>query len=134
MMIKVISFLAVMAISIASLGLLGMVVLTTETRLREVSIRKILGAGEGNLVLLLSRSFLVMLFIAALIALPATYLLFDVVILSNVAYHVPVGAMELIAGVGIVAVIAFAMIGSQALRAARTNPSVVLRTEYNLRS
>jgi putative ABC transport system permease protein len=129
MMIKVVSFLSVLAICIASLGLLGMVVFSTETRMREISIRKILGASESKLVLLLGRSFLVMLFIAALIALPATYMFFDVVVLSNFAYHVPIGAMELIASVAIVSAIAVVMIGSQTLRTARKNPSVVLRTE-----
>ena len=129
MMIKVVGFLSLLAICIASLGLLGMVVFTTETRLREISIRKILGASETKLVLLLSRSFLVMLSIAALIALPATYMFFDVVVLSNFAHHAPIGAKELISGMAIVSTIALVMIGSQTLRTARKNPSVVLRTE-----
>src|SRR6185436_10025056 len=54
-MIKIIGFLAFLAISIASLGLFGMVVFTTETKLKEISIRKVLGAHEGNLIFLLSK-------------------------------------------------------------------------------
>jgi putative ABC transport system permease protein len=80
-------------------------------------------------VLLLSRSFLIMLFISALIALPAKYMLFDVVVLPNFAHHAPIGAMELISGMAIVSVIAIVMIGSQTLSTAQKNPSVVLRTE-----
>ena len=129
MMIKVIGFLAVLAICIASFGLLGMVVFTTENRLKEVGIRKVLGASETNLLLLLGRSFFMMLLIAACIALPATYLFFDTIVLSNFAYHVPIGAMELILSVVIVSAIAFAMIGLQTLKTARSNPSIVLRSE-----
>lgn len=47
--------LSILAISIASIGLFGMVVFTTETRLREISIRKVLGANESTLVFLLSK-------------------------------------------------------------------------------
>src|SRR6185369_6968013 len=57
-MVKVIGFLAFLAICISSMGLFGMVVFTTETKLKEISIRKVLGASEGNLVVLLSRGFL----------------------------------------------------------------------------
>ncbi len=56
-MIKVVGFLAFLAICIASLGLFGMVVFTTETRLKEISIRKVLGASEGSLVIKLSYGF-----------------------------------------------------------------------------
>src|SRR5260221_735947 len=75
-MIKIIGFLSFLAISIASMGLFGMVVFATETRLKEISIRKIMGATPGNLIYLLSRGFLLLLSISALNALPVTYLFF----------------------------------------------------------
>lgn len=128
-MIKVIGFLSFIAISIASLGLLGMVVFTTETRLREISIRKTLGASFGNLVLLLSRGFVMLLVISALIAIPLTYLFFERIVLSNFPFHSPVELGELFGGLLAVAAIAFAMIGSQTTRAAQRNPSEVLKSE-----
>lgn len=128
-MLKVIGFLAFLAVCIASMGLFGMVVYTTETRLKEISIRKVLGASEGNLIYLLSKGFLVLLGIAALIAIPVTYLFFDQVILSNFAYHQPIGLGELLTGVLVVMLIAVVMIGSQTLKVARTNPANVLRSE-----
>ena len=128
-MIKVIGFLAFLAICISALGLLGMVVFTTETKIREISIRKVLGAAEANLVYLLSKNFLVLLLISAGIALPATYLLFEKVILTNFAYHQPVGFGELFAGFLGVLLIAIAMIGSQTFKAARTDPAKILRDE-----
>ncbi|HKZ37712.1 MAG TPA: FtsX-like permease family protein, partial [Chryseolinea sp.] len=129
MMIKVIGFLAFLAVCIASMGLFGMVVFTTETRLKEISIRKVLGASERKLIYLLSKGFLLLLTLAAFIAIPITYFFFDKVILSNFAYHQPIGWSELITGVGAVMALAFLMIGSQTLKVARSNPAEVLKNE-----
>jgi ABC-type antimicrobial peptide transport system permease subunit len=128
-MIKIIGFLSLLAISIASMGLFGMVVFTTETRLKEVSIRKIMGATSGNLVLLLSRGFLLLLSLSALIALPVTYFFFEKVVLTNFPYHTPVQIAELFVGLLAVMVIAFIMIGSQTMKAAKSNPADVLKNE-----
>ena len=128
-MIKIIGFLSFLAISIASMGLFGMVVFTTETRLKEISIRKVMGASSGNLVFLLSRGFFILLCISAAIAIPITYLFFEGVVLSNFPYHSPIGVVELFGGLLCVLVIAFIMIGSQTLKATRSNPAQVLRSE-----
>ena len=128
-MIKIIGFLSFLAISIASMGLFGMVVFTTETRLKEISIRKVMGASSGNLIYLLSRGFLVLLSISALIALPVTYLFFENIVLTNFPYHTPVQVGELFVGLLAVFLIAITMIGSQTMKAARTNPAEVLKSE-----
>ncbi len=128
-MIKIIGFLSFLAISIASMGLFGMVVFTTETRLKEIGIRKVMGASIGNLIYLLSRGFLFLLSISALIALPATYLFFKTIVLPNFPYHTPVQLTELSVGLLAVSLIAFIMIGSQTLKAARSNPVAVLKSE-----
>jgi ABC-type antimicrobial peptide transport system permease subunit len=128
-MLKVIGFLSFIAISIASLGLLGMVVFTTETRLKEISIRKVLGATSSNLVFLLSRGFLALLTISALIALPITYLFFERVVLTNFPFHDPIGIEELFGGLLAVLAIAFIMIGCQTMRASRSNPAEILKSE-----
>lgn len=129
MMVKVIGFLAFLAICIASLGLFGMVVFTTETKLKEISIRKVLGASEPGLVYLLCRGFITLLGVAALIALPVTYLLFDKVLLTRFAYHQPIGLADLLGGTLIVMLLALVMIGSQTAKAARSNPAKVLKSE-----
>jgi ABC-type antimicrobial peptide transport system permease subunit len=128
-MLKIIGFLAFLAICIASIGLLGMVIFTTETRLKEISIRKVLGANEGNLIYLLSKGFLILLAISAAIALPATYFFFDRVVLSNIVYHAPIGISDLLTGVVAVMLVALVMIGSQTLKVARSNPAQVLKSE-----
>jgi ABC-type antimicrobial peptide transport system permease subunit len=106
-----------------------MVVFTTETRLKEISIRKVLGASERRLIYLLSKGFIVLLAIAALIALPATYILFDKVVLVNFAYHQPIHFTELVIGLLVTLVLATVMIGSQTLKVARSNPAEVLKNE-----
>jgi putative ABC transport system permease protein len=128
-MIKIIGFLSFFAISIASMGLFGMVVFTTETRLKEIGIRKVMGATPGNLIFLLSRGFLVLLSISALIALPVTYIFFENFVLTRFPYHTPVQIVELFAGLLAVLLIAFLMIGSQTMKAANTNPAAVLKSE-----
>jgi putative ABC transport system permease protein len=128
-MIKVIGFITFLAICIASLGLFGMVVFTTETRLKEISIRKVLGASETGLVYLLSKGFLLLLTISALIALPGTYLFFDKIVLQNFPYHQPIGMQVLFSGLIAVMLIAFFLIGSQTLKASRRNPAKVLKSE-----
>ncbi|RYU91737.1 ABC transporter permease [Emticicia agri] len=128
-MIKIIGFLSLLAISISSMGLFGMVAFTTETRLKEIGIRKVMGASSGSLVFLLSRGFLLMLSVSALIAIPITYLFFEKYVLRNFPYHTPVQLIELFVGLLAVLLIAFVMIGSQTLKAAETNPVKVLKSE-----
>jgi putative ABC transport system permease protein len=128
-MIKIIGFLSFLAISIASMGLFAMVVFTTETRLKEISIRKVMGASTGNLIFLLSRGFLWLLSISALIALPITYFFFKKFVLTNFPYHTPVQIAELFAGLLAVLLISFLMIGWQTMKAARTNPAKVLKSQ-----
>lgn len=128
-MVKIIGFLSFLTISIASMGLFGMVVFTTETRLKEIGIRKVMGASSGSLIYLLSRGFLSLLSISALIALPVTYLFFENFVLTNFPYHTPVQIAELFVGLLTVLLIAFIMIGSQTMKAARSNPVDVLKSE-----
>ena len=128
-MIKIVGFLGFLAICIASIGLLGMVIFTTETRLKEISIRKVLGANEGNLIYLMSKGFLILLAISAAIALPVTYYFFELVVLSGFAYHAPISIADLLVGVFAVMTVALIMIGSQTIKVAKSNPAQVLKNE-----
>ncbi len=127
--IEIMSLMAFIAISIAILGLLGMVVFTTETRLKEISIRKILGATEGNLLILLGKGFLILILIAAAISIPLTYYTFDNYILKDYVYKESITGLELISGVAVILVGGFLVVLTQTLSASRTNPSEMLRNE-----
>ncbi|MDN5200991.1 ABC transporter permease [Fulvivirgaceae bacterium BMA10] len=125
----IISFLAFLAISISTLGLLGMAVYTTESRMKEVSIRKVLGAGISNLMLLLSRSFLVMIAVAGTVAVPITLYLVDNMILNEFLYRAKIGLIEILSGFVIVMVISALTIGWQIRMAAVRNPVDTLRND-----
>jgi ABC-type antimicrobial peptide transport system permease subunit len=127
--VKVAAFLAFLAICIASLGLLGMVVFTTETRLKEISIRKVMGASEARLLYLLGKGFILLLAIATLISIPVTILFFEKIAFPELANHAPLSIGEMLLGVLAVLLVALVMIGSQTLKVARTNPAQVLKSE-----
>lgn len=127
--VKVAGFLAFLAICISSMGLLGMVVFTTETRLKEISIRKVMGASEGKLLYLLGKGFVVLLAIAAAIALPITIIFFETVAYPNIGNHAPMDIPGMLLGVGAIMVIALIMIGAQSIKVAHTNPAEVLKNE-----
>lgn len=126
---KVFSFLAFLAISIAAMGLLGMAVFTTETRMKEISVRKVLGASVNNLFYLMSRNFTSMFIIASFIAMPATYLLFEQVVFADMANRITIGFFDLFSGVLAILLIGLLTIIWQTFTAIRTNPADVLRKE-----
>jgi ABC-type antimicrobial peptide transport system permease subunit len=127
--VKLGGFIAFLIIVISSVGLLGMVVYTTETRMKEVSIRKVLGATEAGILFLLGKGFFILLAIAAAIALPITFLFFDQIMLPNITNHTPMGFWEFAIGICSIMVIAFLMISSQTFKVAKANPAEVLKTE-----
>lgn len=127
--IKLGGFIAFLVIAISSIGLLGMVVYTTETRIKEVSIRKVLGASEAGILFLLGKGFIILLLIATMIGLPITFLLFDQMLLPDLANHAPLGIFEFSIGLVSIMAIALLMIGSQTIKVAKTNPAEVLKAE-----
>jgi len=127
--IKIIGYLSFLAICIAAIGLLGMVIFTTETRIKEISIRKVLGASVANLIYLLSKNFIYLLAISMFIAVPLTYSFFAEYALSYYVETAPPALTELTAGLFAVMGLALAMICAQTLKVARTNPAEVLKNE-----
>ena len=126
---KIIGALAGLAISIATLGLLGMAVYTVETRIKEVGIRKVLGASEKRLVFLLSSGFIKLLLISSVVALVLVWLVVDQVILPNLANRAIPGFIQYGGGITLMLVLGFGIIGSQTWFAARSNPASTLKEE-----
>jgi putative ABC transport system permease protein len=127
-MTKSIRFVSVLAVFVACLGLLGIADYSSRIRRREVGIRKVLGAGEWSLVKLLTRSYLAMLSVAAAAAIPIAWW-FNKVLLSLYDRVVSLRFELFVVGAGIVAILGMAMVLSQTVRAARTNPAEVIRNE-----
>src|SRR6185369_17682929 len=65
--------IALLAIFIAALGLLGLTIYAAEQRVKEIGIRKVLGASVGGIVLMLSKDFLKLVLIAAVMAIPVAW-------------------------------------------------------------
>ncbi|MCK8496100.1 MULTISPECIES: ABC transporter permease [Spirosoma] len=117
-----------LAFSIACLGLLGMVTYNTQTRVKEVGIRKVLGAEVGQLVWLLSGDFVRLLLIAGVMALPLGYLA-GYAFLVHFAYRVSIGVETLGLCLVVLLVLGSLTIGLRTYRAALMNPTDSLRSE-----
>ena len=129
MLIKIVGFLALLAISIASMGLFGMSVYAVETKIKEISIRKVMGASAIKLVYILSKDYIWLLIIASFIAAPLTFILVNEIILPEFAYLAPMTLWDILGGLLIVFTIGLVMISFQTYRAAQTNPADTLRNE-----
>lgn len=117
-----------LSIFVACLGLFGLSIFTAERRKKEIGVRKVLGASVQNLVGLLSREFLKLVTIAALVAFPVAWLAMDKW-LEDFAYRISIGWwVFLIAGAGAMA-IALVTVSFQAIKAAVANPVKTLRSE-----
>ncbi|GAA0532902.1 ABC transporter permease [Chitinophaga japonensis] len=125
---RLILLAAILAIIIASLGLLGLISYIVTQRTKEIGIRKVLGASVINLLLLLSRDFLKLVMIAMLIATPVAWYVMHRW-LQDFAYRIHIEWwMFLLAGLGAV-VVAMVTVGLQSVKAALVNPVKSLRTE-----
>lgn len=127
--LSLVSALALVAISIATLGLLGMAVYTAETKLKEIGIRKILGAPLRHLSFIMTKGLLFPILLSILIALPVTYWVFSEYLLNEIAYRADIGLSELLSSVAIVLLLSILTIGSQTLKTTMANPADTLRSE-----
>jgi putative ABC transport system permease protein len=124
----IIRILAALAIIISCLGLFGLASYSAERRIKEVGIRKVLGASVNNIVSMLSKDFLKYVLIAALIALPLAW--FSVhKWLEDYAYRVKISWWIFLASLVVAIIIALITVSFQAIKAAIANPVKSLRTE-----
>ncbi len=119
---------AFLAIFISCLGLLGLAMFTAEQRLKEIGIRKVLGASVSSLFALLSSEFLILVVIAMIIATPLAWYGMNNW-LQNFAYHVPIQWWVFAVSGGLIVFIALATVSFQAIKAALVNPIKSLRSE-----
>jgi len=116
------------AIFIACLGLLGLSAFSISQRVKEIGVRKVLGASTGSIVTLVSRDFLKLVAIAALLAFPvAWYTMHNW--LRDFAYRISIEWWVFLTAGVLAAVVALITISFQAIRAALANPVKSLRSE-----
>ncbi len=95
MVMKLWGFLGLLAITVACLGLLGTVSFTIKKRVKEIGIRKVLGATEKSLVHLLSKDFMILMVIASVITIPVVYFLFTYLLNNTQYYSIKIGFTEI---------------------------------------
>jgi len=123
-----VGFTSVLAVVIACLGLLGMATYSTQTRIKEIGIRKVYGAENKTIIYLISKSYLKMFIMAALIASPLAYVINNSW-LQYISNHPPFGFGTIFIGVFIIISFGMITIASQTFKAANSNPVDSLRYE-----
>lgn len=126
--LKVTNYIALLTILIAAMGMFGLISLFAKQRVKEIGIRKVLGASVAGIVKLLSRDFLLLVGIAIVIASPlAWYIMSNW--LQDFAYRININWWMFFAGGVIAILIALITISFQAIKAAIANPVDSLRSE-----
>lgn len=122
------TLLSLLAIGIACLGLFGLSTFMAQQRIKEIGIRKVLGSSVTGIVVLLSRDFIKLIFLAAVIAIPLCWWAMDQW-LREFAYRITLGPVVFLEAALIALAVAIVTIGWQSIRAAKANPIRSLRNE-----
>ena len=125
---KLITSSAIIAISISCLGLLGLISLLTQQRIKEIGIRKVLGASVANITVLLSADFLKLVSLAIVVSTPLAWLIMSKY-LQNFAYRINISWWVFALTTFIALLIALITVSVQTIKAALTNPVNSLKNE-----
>jgi len=125
---KIFTAFSILTIAITCLGLLGLIAFTTQQRQKEISIRKILGAGMGEIIPLITRNFIFLVGISCLVAFPVAYI-FMHKWLTIFPYNTGLSVMPFLLSALSVLVITMLTVIFHTLKAALANPSQSLRSE-----
>ncbi|MEX1103449.1 MAG: ABC transporter permease, partial [Dehalococcoidia bacterium] len=123
---RIFGFVALMALLISCMGLFGLVAQHVAGRLREVGVRKVLGASVGHLIALTNRRFAYLLLLAALLATPASYYLIGALLDSIYQYHPPLNAAPFVLAYLLVFLTAALTVSTQVRKLVTVNPARVL--------
>ncbi|MEQ9164793.1 MAG: FtsX-like permease family protein, partial [Fulvivirga sp.] len=127
-LLMVTGYVTIIVVSLACLGLLGMVIYQVQNKTKEIGIRKVLGASGLSILSTVGRSFLILMIIAYAIGGPLSYFVNDMWLSTNV-YRIDFGLQIILTGFVMVLLVVLATVGSQLYKAMRINPSNSLRSE-----
>jgi putative ABC transport system permease protein len=119
---------SILAIFIASLGLFGLTLYNSQQRIREIGIRKVMGATEGNIISVISKSVGYAVGISIMIAMPVAYFMMQDW-LRDFPYNVGFQPLLFLAAALLAIIIALVTVTVTTLRAARINPAMALHYE-----
>lgn len=118
---ELVNYFSVLAIIIGMLGLFGLASYTTEQRFKEIGIRKVLGASNNEILLILTKGFTGLVFVGFLLAIPISYFLMTAW-LETFAYHASVSWVTILIAGALAIVLSWLTVGFQTIKAARANP------------
>ena len=122
-------FLGAVAVVLSAIGLFSLVSLNIIKRMKEIGVRKVLGASVGNIVKNISKEFIIILSIASVLGSVAGYYLAKMLMASIWTYYVPIGAAAFGLSIFILFLVSGVTIGGKVIRAASINPAYTLRDE-----
>ena len=125
---KVIGIIAIFAIIISSMGLFGLTMLLLNKKIKEIGIRKVNGANQKNIMLLINKEFAIYVLFAFIISVPISYYAIDKW-LDNFYNKIPISVLVFILGALFVYLIVVFTISWQTIRAVKRNPVKSLRYE-----
>ncbi|MBX2820916.1 MAG: ABC transporter permease [Rhodothermaceae bacterium] len=126
---QIFGFTAILALLLSCAGLFGLASQHTASKLKEMSIRKILGATVMQIAQLGNRQFMILLIIASIIATPISYLLLGNMMDSFIEYRMDLGPAPFIIAIGLTLLVALGTISSQVYRLISVNPAELLKNE-----
>ncbi|WP_258098703.1 ABC transporter permease [Marinoscillum pacificum] len=125
---SIITIIAVLAIMIGGMGLFGLASISINRRIKEIGIRKVLGASSKDLMVLLSKNFGILILISFVIAVPFTWI-YLAGWLEGFAYRISINPLVFLLGGVMALVVAMITISLHVIRAAYSNPVTSLRYE-----
>lgn len=126
---RIFGMFSLLAIIIASIGILGLIIITINQTTKELAIRKAHGAKAGNLFMILSKNLIPQFVIAIIIALPLTYYIFNNLVLSNYLYRISLSWSYFILPVAFILAMFAALVFFQTKKVIRSSISKVLVME-----
>lgn len=118
----------IIAVLISCLGVYGLVLFVVQRKVKEIGVRKVLGASVGNILKLIYADFGWLLLIGFILAIPSSYYLLDRW-LENFTYRTTIDVLTYLVSLALVSSIVVVTIGYQAVKASFANPVSSLRSE-----
>lgn len=125
---KVFSTFGAVALFIGAIGLLGLISFMTNSKTKEIGVRKVLGASVEQVIVMLSKDFVWLVLIAAILAVPVSYYFLDTW-LGNFEYRIPISAKLFLGGLISTLIITIAIVSFKSYKAASVNPVESLKDE-----
>lgn len=122
-------FLGIVATILSAIGLFSLVSLNIIKRMKEIGVRKVLGASIPSIVNIVNKEFLIILSIASVLGSVAGYYMADMLMRSIWTYYLPVGPLAFVFAILIMFVISAITVGGKVYKAASANPAYTLRDE-----